>query len=69
MKTSISHSREAETPEAKARWFRSLSVEERMDYLCAITGLVLENNPRIPDRKHAQPTSGRVRVLSIHQDD
>ena len=61
----ISHSREAETPEAKARWFQSLSLEERMEYLCVMTDLVLENNPRILDRKHAQPTSGRIRVLTL----
>ena len=35
MKTnpSISHDRQEETPEAKARWFQSLSMSERMDLL------------------------------------
>lgn len=49
---------------AKVRWFQSLSLRERMDYLCEITDLVLENNPRIVDVRHAQPTSGRIRVLT-----
>jgi len=60
----VSHDREEETAEAKARWFQSLSLAERMEYLCAITDLVLENNPRIVDLKNAQPVAGRVRVLS-----
>jgi hypothetical protein len=61
---SISHDREEETPQAKARWFQSLTLAERMDYLCAITDLVLENNPKVAERRNAQSTSGRVRVLT-----
>jgi hypothetical protein len=64
MTPSVSHDREKETPEAKARWFQSLSLEERMDYLCAITDLILENNPTAAARRYAQPTSRRVRVLT-----
>jgi hypothetical protein len=60
----ISHDRQAETPEAKARWFQSLSLEERMDLLCAFTDLILANNPHIVEQRNAQPTSGRVRFLS-----
>jgi hypothetical protein len=60
----ISHDREQETPEAKARWFQSLSLEERMDYLCFLTDLVLENNPKVMQAKNAQPTARRVRLLS-----
>lgn len=65
MMLSVTHNRQQETPSAKARWFQSLSLEERMEYLCAITDLILENNPSIvTTRRHAQPTSGRVRVLA-----
>ncbi len=60
----ISHDLQAETPEAKARWFQSLSLEERMEMLCLFTDLVLENNPLIAERKNDQPAAGRVRVLS-----
>lgn len=60
----ISHDRREETLEAKARWFRSLSVEERMDYLCAVTDLVLENNPRVLNVKHAQSVARGDRVLT-----
>jgi hypothetical protein len=65
----ISHSRTAETPEEKARWFQSLSLEERMEYLCAITDLVLENNRHVLDVKDAHPTNGRVQVLTLHTEE
>jgi hypothetical protein len=60
----ISHDRREETPEAKARWFRSLSIEERMDMLCAFTDLILTVNPKIVESKDAQQIKGRVRILS-----
>lgn len=61
----ISHSREDESLEGKARWFQSLSLQERMDYLCEITELVLQNNPGIVEAKDAPAASGRVRVLEL----
>jgi len=64
MKTLISHDRREETPEAKARWFKSISLEERMEMLCAFTDLILTVNPRIVETKDTQQTKRRVRVLS-----
>jgi hypothetical protein len=64
MTMTISHDFAEETPEAKARWFQSLSLAERMDLLCFYTELVLENNPLIVERKDAEPLAGRVLVLS-----
>jgi len=61
---SISHDRQEETIEAKARWFQSLSLTERMDLLCLFTDLILSNNPEIVEQKDAQPIPGRVRVLT-----
>ena len=61
----VSHDPEFETPRAKARWFQSLSVEERMEYLCAVTDMVLENNPQAAERKRAEPVAGRIRVVRI----
>ena len=58
------HGWDEETPEAKARWFQSLPLSERMDLLCWFTDLILENNPRIVERRDAQPTSERVRVVT-----
>lgn len=60
----ISHDFLDETPEAKARWFGSLSLAERMDHLVAFTDLALEVNPGIADKRDAQPVEGRVRVLT-----
>lgn len=64
MEPAISHNRQEETPEAKARWFQTLSLAERMELLCFFTDLILENNPEIVNAKDAQPIAGRVRVLS-----
>jgi hypothetical protein len=64
MNPSLSHDRREETPEAKARWFQSLSLSERMELLCAFTDLILQNNPSIVERKHAESSSKRIRVLS-----
>jgi len=64
MNQTISHDRREETIEAKARWFQSLSVAERMELLCQFTDLILAVNPEIMEQKNAQPIAGRVRVLS-----
>jgi hypothetical protein len=64
MELSISHDREAETAEAKARWFQSLTLEERAEIFCEFTDLILEIDPGIVERKNAQPVEGRVLVLS-----
>jgi hypothetical protein len=61
----ISHSRNDESLEAKAQWFQSLSLEERMDLLCEFTELVLQNNPKAAEVGRAQSSSERVRVLSV----
>ena len=64
MNGSISHDMRDESLEAKARWFQSLSLEERMDLFVAFTNLILENNPEIVKKKYVRPASERVRVIS-----
>ena len=59
----VSHDREDESLEAKGRWFRSLTLEERMDYFVAIADLVYELNPSLFKAKHAEPVEGRVQIL------
>jgi hypothetical protein len=61
---SISHDRQEETIEAKARWFQSLSLSERMELLCAFTDLILAINPKVMEQRDAQPIEGRVHVVS-----
>lgn len=65
MTPQISHNRDDESPEAKARWFQSLSLEERMAYLCEMTDLILANNPDIANARDAQPPRKGVRVLEL----
>ena len=60
----ISHDRQEETLEAKARWFQSLTLTERMDLLCIFTEFMIAANPKILEKRDAEPVKGRVRVLS-----
>ena len=62
-KGSVSHDRREESPEAKARWFRSLPLSERMELLCAFTDLALTAHPALVERKDAQPVAGRIQVI------
>jgi hypothetical protein len=61
---SISHDRAEETVEAKALWFASLSLAERMAMLCMFTDLALSATPTLQECKCAEPVEGRVQVLS-----
>ncbi len=64
MNGSISHDIRDESLEAKARWFQSLSLEERMDVFVAFTNLILENNPEVAKQKYVRSASERIRVIS-----
>jgi hypothetical protein len=64
MNKSISHDRNEETQEAKARWFQSLSLTERADLLCQFTDMILSVNPNIVEQKDAQSIKGRILVLT-----
>jgi len=65
MLSAISHDRQDESLEAKARWFQSLPLAERMDLFCAFTDMILDLNPQIAESKRdAQSASGRVLVLT-----
>jgi hypothetical protein len=48
MPGNVSHDRSEETPEAKARWFESLTLAERMDRLCAVMDLAPAANAHLP---------------------
>ena len=61
----ISHDREAESNDAKAVWFQSLTLDERMQLLVEFSDLVLQNHPRVWETVSAEPTTGRIRVLSV----
>jgi hypothetical protein len=61
---SVSHDIKDEEMESKARWFQSLSLEERMDVFVSFTNLILENNPDIVNKKYVRPASDRIGVVS-----
>jgi hypothetical protein len=61
----VHHGWEHETIEAKARWFQSLTMEERMELLCEFTNLALALNPGLADKKHARPAQKGVRILRL----
>ena len=61
---SVSHTRDDESLAEKARWFRSLPVEQRMEIFCELTEMMLQNQPDLVRNKpHAEPVPGRVQVL------
>jgi len=64
MNKSISHDRNDECIEAKVKWFRSLNLSDRMDLLCIYTDLALELNPRLSEKKDAQPIKGNIQIIT-----
>jgi hypothetical protein len=64
MNATVTHDRTEESIEAKTLWFRSLTLIERMDMLCAFTELLLMTNPKIVEQKNAESIEGRVLVLT-----
>jgi len=64
MDKAISHDRNDESTEAKARWFQSLTISERMEMLCSFTDMALTVNPSLQERKHAQSVAGRIQIIS-----
>ena len=60
----ITHDRSSESIREKAKWFQTLTVEERLDMLSFLTELALQRNPHLMEFKHDQPTSSRIRVIT-----
>jgi hypothetical protein len=65
MNPGISHDRSEESPEAKARWFRSLSMEQRLAMFAEFYNLALQLNPDIVRRKDVPAPSRRIQVLEL----
>jgi hypothetical protein len=61
---SVSHDWTDESIEAKALWFQSLSIEERMELFCELTEMALSLNPSLMEKKDAEPAPGRIQVIS-----
>jgi hypothetical protein len=63
----VTFDRSEETPEAKARWFQSLTIDQRIDVFCAFFDLMVSANPNWTTMKNVQQPSSRVLVLSRTQ--
>lgn len=61
----ISHDRSEESLRGKARWFQSLSIQERFEIFEEMCELILALQPDIVENKDATPIPGRVRVLTL----
>jgi hypothetical protein len=64
MNEAVTHDRGEESIEAKTRWFRSLPLSERMEMFCSFTDMALTLNPDLADKKDAQQTERRIRIIS-----
>jgi hypothetical protein len=60
----VEHDRKTESIEAKARWFQSLPMADRMDVFCEFTELSLSVQPNLKDKKDVKPITGRIQILS-----
>ena len=65
MQPHVSHDRADESLDAKARWFQSLPLAERMELLCEFTNLILTHHPKAAEIGRAQASPGRILVLSL----
>jgi len=65
MNLSVSHDRGDEDLDAKAKWFQSLTVNERMDVFVEMMDLIIGLNPSILEERDAESVPGRVRVLRL----
>ena len=64
MTPTVEHDRKLESIEAKAKWFQSLSMAERMDVFCEFTELALSVHPELKEKKYVKPVAGRIQILS-----
>jgi hypothetical protein len=64
MKPSVSHDWREEEYLAKVRWFQSLTPQERLEWFCEFTEMLLENNPKLAEGDDVQPVAGRIQILT-----
>ena len=57
--------REQESPEAKVRWFRTLTDEERFAYACEMADFILENQPDLARRRPVNTVTGHYKILEL----
>lgn len=65
---SVSHLWSEETMEAKARWWQSLSPQERVDLFYEMMEMILANRPDLVETSregHVITSPDRIRVLEL----
>ena len=62
-KYSVSYDMNDETVEQKAKWFQSLSLEERMEIFCEFTEFILTVNPQIAEKEDTKPFNGSILII------
>ena len=60
----VSHDFAEETIEAKARWFQSLTMEQRMEVFNSFMDLIFAANPHIADFKDAEQLKRGIPIIS-----
>ena len=64
MKKKVTYNFKDESIEAKARWFKKLTMAERIQNLCDFTELALAINPKVGEKKIDKSVTGRIQVIS-----
>ena len=64
MKKKVTYDFNEESIEAKVRWFRNLTMKERIQNLCDFTELALSINPKVGEKKIDKSFTGRIQILS-----
>jgi len=63
MIANVSYDIKDESIEAKVKWFKSLTIQERYQNFCDYIELALLLNPKLAEKKIDKSPSGSVRVL------
>ena len=59
----VSDNRGDESMAAKARWFQTLSTEERLEFLCELVDMALEVRPQLAEPADATSAEGSLRIV------
>jgi hypothetical protein len=63
VKPAVSHDRFEESQAGKAEWFQSMTKEERLDYFCDFTELIISCNPEVLETRHAGAVPNVVQIV------
>ncbi len=61
----VSHDRAEESFEAKARWFQTLTMDERLDYLFELMDMMAENDNKAVRPIDVSAFKGCVQILRL----